>query len=226
MPPPRRPAASAAAVALLLLTTAVMLVGCGGPGRREVPRPAESAVPRQDAAGARAQNRAALDALAEGKTAEAARRLRAATAADPTYGPAHNNLGKLYYQDADLYRAAGEFQLAAKLMPEQPEPANNLGLVLESAGKFDEAVAQYERAVALAPDGPQYVGNLARARVRRGQGAGDATTRRLLERLVLVDDRPAWLEWARRQLSRAGATQPSETALPSGVPYADPGHYP
>ena len=224
MPPPRRP--SSAAVALMLMT--LLTAGCfGGARRRPVATPPpDSAASAKDAAKARDENRAGLAALADDKPADAAGRFRNAITADPTFGPAHNNLGKIHFNDRDLYRAASEFQIAAKLMPGQAEPPNNLGLVLESAGKLDDAATQYERAVALAGDDPQYVGNLARVRVRRGQTAADPTTRRLLERLILIDDRPVWVDWARRQLSRAGVSQPGETSPPRGVPLADPGHYP
>ena len=62
--------------------------------------------------------------------------------------------------------------------------------------------------------------------MRRGQGGDDPVTRRLLEKLVLLDDRPRWNDWARRQLARSGATQPADAAVPRGVPYTDPDHYP
>ena len=63
----------------------------------------------------------------------------------------------------------------------------------------------------MEPDNPEYLGNLARARVRRGDT--DDETRKLLEELVLKDDRPEWREWAQLKLYRmrqpATATRPA-----------------
>ena len=47
--------------------------------------------------------------------AEAA--LKAALTADVMFGPAHNNLGKVYFHKGELYLAAREFDYAMKLMP-------------------------------------------------------------------------------------------------------------
>jgi Flp pilus assembly protein TadD len=124
--------------------------------------------------------------------------LKAALAADVMHGPAHNNLGKVYYHDKKLYLAAWEFQYAAKLMPNVPEPRNNLGLVFESAGKLDDAIGSYDEARQMEPDNVQILGNLARARVRRGDN--DESTRELLRQLVLRETRPDWANWARERL--------------------------
>lgn len=123
--------------------------------------------------------------------------LENAVEADAFSGIAHNNLGLAYYQQGKLYLAARQFQLAAKLLPYNPEPINNLGLVLESAGRLDESADQFEQALSLQPDNPQFIGNLARARLR--QGDRGQQTLELIDELVLKDTRPDWLDWARRQ---------------------------
>ena len=205
----RASAPVAAAVLACVLGTAI--IGCGSGPRSSRPERRLNNDAARDADRARTENEAALELLARNMVQEAVARLRAAVAADPSFGAAHNNLGQVYFTQRDLYRAAVEFQLAARLLPDRPEPANNLGLVFEAAGKLDEAADGYAKAVALAPDDPQFLGNLARARVRRGQRA-DPETRRLLERLVLVETRPAWLEWSRRQLALNGSTQPADAA--------------
>lgn len=138
--------------------------------------------------------------------AEAA--LKAALAADVMYGPAHNNLGKVYYHQGKLYLAAWEFQYAAKLMPNQPEPKNNLGLVFEAAGKLDDAVTSYDEAMRLEPDNAQFIGNVARARLRRGDR--DDTVRDLLSELVLRETRPDWAAWARTRLAEMGTRDVTE----------------
>ncbi len=125
--------------------------------------------------------------------------LKAALTADPFYGPAHNNLGAVYYHQKKFYLAAWEFQYAAKLMPYSPEPRNNLGMVYEAVSRLDEAERWYNQALTLEPDNPVLIGNLARARVRSGQN--DQRTYQLLQDLVLKDTRPDWASWARERLT-------------------------
>ncbi len=149
--------------------------------------------------------------------AEAA--LKAALEADIMCGPAHNNLGKVYYRQGKLYLAAWEFQYAMKLMPNQSEPPNNLGLVFEAVGKLDEATDSYGKAVVLAPENVEPLGNLARARVRRGDRQGDLVA--LLEKLVLRDTRPTWLAWEKSTLVRLQATH-SEDPEAGGATRTEP----
>ena len=77
--------------------------------------------------------------IRERKYDEAEKACKRALRADIMFGPAHNNLGLVYYHQGKLYAAAWEFQNAIKLMPYQPEPRNNLGLVFERAGKTSAA---------------------------------------------------------------------------------------
>ena len=201
----------------------VVLAGCAAPPQHDRARGADA---RYETVAGESRQAATLDflqrknaralALMEaGRFGEAEGVLKELLSADVTHGPAHNNLGKVYFHQGDLYRAAREFQYAAKLMPAAPEPLNNLGLMLEAAGKLDEAAESYAKAVELDPDEPEFVGNLARAKVRRGDD--DEEVRGLLEKLVLRDARPQWAEWARRTLSRlqpddGGVDDPVESA--------------
>jgi Flp pilus assembly protein TadD len=161
---------------------------------------------RGDSAKAEQHNAKAVGMLERGDLPGAEKELKDALAADVMCGPAHNNLGKVYFHQGKLYLAAWEFQYAMKLMPNTPEPRNNLGLVFESAGKLDDAVASYDEAMRLEPDNVQFIGNLARARVRRGDR--DADVRELLDKLVMRETRPDWADWARGQL----ATMDAKTA--------------
>jgi Flp pilus assembly protein TadD len=163
---------------------------------------------RGDAAKAERHNTTALTMLERGDFAGAEAELKSALAADVMYGPAHNNLGKIYFHQDKLYLAAWEFQYAMKLMPNTPEPRNNLGLVFESAGKLDDAVASYDEAMRLEPDNVQFIGNLARARVRRGDR--DDAVRELLDKLVLRETRPDWADWARGELAAMSAKSGAE----------------
>ncbi len=174
--------------------------GCGAPQNRIVDYQTVPKVPRRDVETARRHNAAALEHIAQSQWADARQQLKLALQADITFGPAHNNLGKVYYHEDELYLAAWEFQYAIDLMPHHPEPRNNLGMVMEATGRYDAAVDHYEQARSLAPDHPQIIGNLVRARIARGDR--DEQTRDLLQELALKDSRDTWREWAARQLLR------------------------
>jgi tetratricopeptide (TPR) repeat protein len=152
--------------------------------------------------------------------------LQKALVADVNYGPAHNNLGQLYFLQRKFYLAAWEFESATKLMPECPEPQNNLGLVFEEVGKFDEAINCYRTALSLQSNNPEIIGNLARTLVRQEQF--DEETRGLLEGLVSMDTRPEWVAWAREQLALHEQLPPrekkksAELSLPETIPTPPP----
>jgi Flp pilus assembly protein TadD len=172
--------------------------------------------PGHDAERAKRLNAHALELMKQGKSDLAEKALKDALAADVSFGPAHNNLGKLYFDRGEFYLAAWEFQYASKVLPEQPEPHNNLGLVYEAAGKLDEALQAYHKALQLAPDDPQFIGNAARVRVRRGDR--DAKLRDLLQRLITHDTRAHWVEWARETLTLLESQPPVERNVPAPAP--------
>jgi len=148
---------------------------------------------------ARKHNALGLKALDEDDLEKAEQSFKHALEADVMFGPAHNNLGKVYFTRKLYYKAAWEYQYAIKLMPHHPEPKYNLGLVYESVGKIDEAVDLYSEARDLEPDNPILIGNIARARVKRGDKGIEI--RDLLTELLLKDTRPDWLIWARDKLA-------------------------
>ena len=136
--------------------------------------------------------------------------LKDALSYDVTYGPAHNNLGKVYFHQQKYYLAAWEFEHASRLMPHQPEPRNNLGLVFENVGRIDDAVSWFEKALEIEPDNPLLIGNLARAKLERGDK--DEQVHQLLSDLVLRDTRPEWVAWSREQLALLAGAAPDERA--------------
>jgi Tfp pilus assembly protein PilF len=163
--------------------------------------------PSHDVELARRENARAVALLDKGDYDGAEPALKAALAADIMCGPAHNNLGKVYFHQKKLYMAAWEFQYAMKLMPNQVEPLNNIGLVFEAVGKLDDATDSYAKAAAIEPDNVQALGNLARAHIRRGDH--DDATRALLQGLILRDTRADWLVWEKNTLSQF-QTRPTE----------------
>lgn len=194
---------------LLLALMSLAVAGCASRSASTAPSGEYrtiTAAPRRDLDAAIKANQQGLEQLAKGQTAKAIEAFQAALTADVTFGPAHNNLGTIYYGQRDYYKAAWEFEYAIKLMPGQPQPRNNLGLVYEAVGKLDEAVASYDEAMKLDADNPQYIGNAARARARRGDRTPEL--RDLLSRLIMHDTRPEWVAWARQTLARLEAAPP------------------
>lgn len=161
-----------------------------------------TAEPRRNTEAAIRSNEAGLRHLADGELDDATEAFSRALNQDVEYGPAHNNLGKVYYRQKDWYRAAWEFEHAGKLLPRHAEPRNNLGLVLEQTGELDRAIDHYRAAVGLDPDQVAYRANLARALVRRGDRTEEV--RNLLAQIVEQDTRPEWLLWAKRQQVSVG----------------------
>ena len=170
---------------------------------------------KRDTDRARREHERAFQLIRETKYDEAEKACKRALRADIMFGPAHNNLGLVYYYQNKLYAAAWEFQNAVKLMPYQPVPRNNLGLVFERAGKINSAAEAYGKAHEIQPDNPEYLANLARATVRMGES--NVETRKLLEEVILKDERPDWRDWATLTLLRLNddmRLHPSTTSSP------------
>lgn len=181
--------------ATLVLT---LISGCAAPQRTTQDEMAQLGTARPDPLLARRENARAVQLIRQQKYPEAEEALKKALVGDITYGPAHNNLGKVYFHQSKFYVAAWEFQYAIKLMPHHFEPRNNLGLLYEEVGKLNQAVDCYTEALSFEPSNPLLVGNLARARVRRGDRGQEV--RDLLDLLIAQDSRPEWLTWAKIQL--------------------------
>ena len=208
-----------------IVATAVVLLlagGCQREGARTQVYRTRAEDPGRDTETARRENGKAVGLIKEGNLDEAETVLRSALTADLFFAPAHNNLGVVYYRQKAFYRAAWEFQYAARLMPHSPQPRNNLGLVYEAVGQLATAEKWFDEALALEPDNPELIGNLARVRVRSGER--NPETRALLEDLVLKTEDTQWAAWARRQLAvmprgekvQPPAAQPGMEQAPGG----------
>jgi Flp pilus assembly protein TadD len=202
----------------LLIPLTVTLAGCADTSRPRqpgMPYRTISTEPWRDTEAARQKNREGLRHLAAGDMEAATRSFKQALSADVKFGPAHNNLGKVYYLQNDLYNAAWEFKYAIDLLPRHAGPHNNLGLVLEASDKPDkleEAVNSYREAVSVEPTNIEYRANLARALVKRGDKTDEVAI--LLQQILDQDDRPQWRSWAKLQLiklqaGRTGLQPPS-----------------
>jgi Tfp pilus assembly protein PilF len=147
---------------------------------------------------ARRHCQAAEKHFRQGKLEKAEAELQTALLADVSYGPAHNNLGKIYFEQGKFYLAAWEFEYAIRVMPNLPEPHNNLGLIHERAGKLEEALPYFETAYRLGPGSPEFLGNLIRCKLALNEK--DPTVKPLMEELFLIETRPAWKKWNNEQL--------------------------
>jgi Tfp pilus assembly protein PilF len=159
----------------------------------------------------------AVKEIERGNLYKAEQTLEKALIADVTFGPAHNNLGQVYFQQGKLYLAAMEFDYARRLMPQRPEPYNNLGLVYERAGRTEEAIENFSLARALEPNNSEFVGNVVRVRMRRGDREADV--QQMLRDLLLLETRPEWLEWVNEQLASTHFSQ--DATLPQGLTWPE-----
>ena len=154
----------------------------------------------RDTGKARELGEKAVKAIEAGKPEKAEDLLQRALIADVTFAPAHNNLGKLYFDRRKFYLAAWEFQYTHELVPDAAEPLNNLGLVYESIGQFDRARDYYEQAYAIDGADVSALGNLARVIYRVNDR--DDQLPAYLHEVMLRDARPSWSTWASDLLAR------------------------
>ena len=148
-------------------------------------------------------------AIMDKDPAKAEKLLREALTADLYHGPAHNNLGVVYLRQNDLYRAAGEFSWAQKLMPGLPDPRMNLALTLEKAGRTDDALKGYQSALEVYPDHLPTLEALARLQIRSGKT--DDRTRHALEEIAFRGESERWRDWARLELTRTQSPGPERS---------------
>jgi len=194
-------------IRLALLTLMLSLLGCQSQDSRTATGyETVAGESLRDSESARRHNALGMEAIEENDFGKAEQSFKQALEADVMFGPAHNNLGKLYHTQELFYKAAWEYQYAIKLMPYHPEPKYNLGLVYESVGKLDEAVDLYDQARTIQPDNPVLIGNYARARIKRGDKAPEM--RDLLSDLILKDTRPQWIDWAKSKLALMPVAHP------------------
>ncbi len=199
-------------ILVVAVLAATLAAGCGDGSQTvatKVNYRTVRADPLRNTPAARRENQRGLEHLRNDRLDEAEAAFQRALESDKTYGPAHNNLGKVYLRTFDYNAAKDEFQAAIEYMPNHPAPQNNLGLALEKAwvadrhlSSIDEAISCYEKAVALAPEKIEFAANLARALDRRGDRTDKL--RNLLLRIVREDSRQHWQSWARMRLVQIG----------------------
>lgn len=204
MPPMLIPFSRFRIVAMIAACACVLLSACQSTSEDEgaVKDPdyrTIQAEPLRDTDAAIKANAQGLGHLDAGELFQAEQAFKRALEADVDFGPAHNNLGKIYFLKRDYYRAAHEFDNAIKLMPKAAAPHNNVGLTLLEAGELDDAVDYFRKAMTLAPGEIQYQANLVRTLVERGDRTEEVMT--LLRVVAVHDERVSWRVWASHQIA-------------------------
>ncbi len=180
----------------LLALSLLLPIGCASSRQGPYETPADV---ERDTQAAEQLTREAAD-LVHPAPRRAEALLREALTADLFYGQAHNNLGVIFLERAELYEAAHEFEWARKLLPGHPDPRVNLALTLDRAGRADDAFEAYETALEITPGYLPAVQGIARLVVRDGRR--DARLQGWLERIVMEGEDELWREWAEGKLAR------------------------
>ena len=102
--------------------------------------------------GARGLHLRAAELIEAGRAAEAEPLLRQASAAEPSYAPAHNDLGVLLSRSGRLEGALVELRRATELEPRSARYRNALGVALARGGRMAEAAQAFRAALALDPN--------------------------------------------------------------------------
>ncbi len=114
---------------------------------------------------------------------EARQAYHQALAANPNFGDAHLNLGRLYHEERELGKAEAHYRNAVRCAPEDATAHFNLAVLLEDRGCPEEAILAYRQAIARDPDAADAhynLGLLLEARGRRADALKHLMTARRL----------------------------------------------
>lgn len=155
-----------------------------------------------------------LEALKDEKLDVAERAFESVLRLNPYHGPAHNELGGIYFTKASggmsgysLDKAARRFEQAARYMPSNWKPLYNLGKVWEAADRWPEARDAYKDALKYAPREPAILCNLAAIYIEEGINHREAIA--LLEEAILHETRKEWKAWINIQLRKLKYEKPA-----------------
>ncbi len=181
-------------IAGVLLAACLLTGGCGNNRRAARQELIEEMTQRHNARQAsQTLYREAMSEYGAGNIEGARRLLGESVETDSRNASAWVALGVLEYESNNLFEAADAFGRALHLEPRRFEPHYNMGLVYETAWKYSQAVESYKKALDLAPDEPAVMENLIRCYIKTNHPKEE--TLRLIDRALLLEQRPQWREW-------------------------------
>ncbi|HSO40109.1 MAG TPA: tetratricopeptide repeat protein [Labilithrix sp.] len=161
----------------------------------------------------------------------AARDMKRAADLEPTYGPAHVELGRAYLLLGDATNAEVALRKGARLLPDDAEAHSALGVALLALGKTEEALTELTRSRDIDPGSAARRGNLGTVLFMRGKVPEAIKEYEIEVRLVPDDPRAhsdlgtallAQSDFARAipELQRAIQLDPKRATFRSNLGYA------
>ena len=147
-----------------------------------------------------AEYRKAAQAHDDNDLESARKHLNNALAASDRNAEAWMLLGLIEYREDKIFDAASCFHRAGLLAPDRYEPPYNIGILLESSGRYKQAIESYQAALKLSPNQLEVMENLARCYIRANTNLEHA--KELIDRALLVEQRPEWRLWLLDQSHR------------------------
>lgn len=113
---------------------------------------------------------------------------------------AWNNLGVLMMNKQQYLQAAEAFNTAAAISPSDARPLYNMGLLYDNRGYIREARRFYEQSLERDAGYLPALRGVIRADSLLNEGS--LQTLKWLERALMIEQNPDWLEWMRLQKAR------------------------
>jgi tetratricopeptide (TPR) repeat protein/TolB-like protein len=140
---------------------------------------------------------------AKGEFDEAIEEYKKAIALEPENARVHYGMGKIYYNEKQLYHeAVVEYQQAIALDPRLIDAYLSLGEMYEEKGLYKEAVASYDRVLAMEPKHPGAMYGLALSYEKLDVNKAKQQWERYLELAASLPSEKDWTGIARKHLEK------------------------
>ena len=140
---------------------------------------------------------------AKGEFDEAIEEYKKAIALEPENARVHYGMGKIYYNEKQLYHeAVAEYQQAIALDPRLIDAYLSLGEMYEEKGLYKEAVASYDRVLAMEPKHPGAMYGLALSYEKLDVNKAKQQWERYLELAASLPSEKDWKDIARKHLEK------------------------
>ncbi len=140
---------------------------------------------------------------AKGQFDEAIAEYRKALRLEPENTRVHFGLGRIYYNEKQLYHeAVAEYQRAIQLDPRFLEAHLSLGEIYEEKGLYQEAIARYSHVLSLEPRHPGATYGLALAYEKVDAKKAIEQWERYIELASTLPSEKDWVDIARKHLNK------------------------